>query len=284
MSNIKVIAFWSASGSPGRSTFACAIATELAEVGKKVFLIDADTYAPAIDVLLGLNDHPAGLAAACRLVAQDRFDLEQLQRLSVQLEVSGNALTIMTGLSSANRWAEVTPEKLSQIIQVASQYFDYILLDVASIIEAQTKSPDASIERNAISRWAVVHAHQVLVICGADPVAIARHLTAMNSLAELRPVGEVHTVVNRLRTSVLGLSAKQQITETLSGLGQLQVSGFVPDDPVAADFALKESTSLALSKRSSQARMALSLFTKTKILGERNALDRRLFRPVAKLS
>lgn len=283
MESSQLLTFWSAAGSPGRTTLALAVATELAEGGKNVFLIDADTYAPAIDVLLGLNDHPAGLAAACRLVSQERFDLEQLRRLSVSFDVGGRALTIMTGLSSASRWPEVAPERLSEIIQVASQEFDFIVLDVASGIEGQIKSVSTSSDRNSISRWAVASANQVIVVAGADPVGIARHLDAMSAISELQPKGEVITLVNRLRTSVLGLSAKQQITQTLAGLGQLQVAGFVPDDPAAADAALKASLPIALSKRSSQARIAVALFTKTKILGERTVLDRRLFRPMAKL-
>lgn len=283
MDSAKLVSIWSASGAPGKTTMACALATELTELGKRVLLIDADTYAPAIDVFLGLNDHPAGLAAACRLVSQERFDIEQLNRLSVQLEVSGKVLTVMTGLSSASRWPEVTPDKLAKIIELASTDFDFVILDIASSLESNLRSPDAPIDRNALSRWALTTSSQVVAVCGADPVSIARHLDAMSDLAELRPSGEVLTLVNRLRNSVLGQSAKQQILETLAGLGQLQVAGFVPDDPSAADAALKASISLGLGRRSSQARIAISMFTKAKILGERNALDRRLFRPVAKL-
>ena len=90
MDKAKLISIWSASGSPGRTTIALALAAELAESGKNVFLLDADTYAPSLDLLLGLVDHPAGLAAACRLVGQERFDYEQLQRLSTR--VSGKSL------------------------------------------------------------------------------------------------------------------------------------------------------------------------------------------------
>lgn len=277
-SNYKLITFWSAPGSPGRTTLACAVATELVESGKRVLLIDADTYAPSIDVLLGLNDHPAGLAAACRLVGQQRFDLEQLQRLSVELDLGSKKVTVMTGLSSATRWPEIAPEKLEQIIRTAGAEFDYILLDVAAATEGQILCPQSSVERNSISRWALANSDQVIAISGSEPVAIARHLEAMSALTELRPIGEVLTVVNRLRNSVLGFSAKQQIIQTLSSLGQLQVSGFVPDDPAAADAALKTSTPLAMGKRTSQARMAVSLLTKTKVLGERTPLDRRLFR------
>ncbi|MEY4559285.1 MAG: hypothetical protein RLZ82_300, partial [Actinomycetota bacterium] len=107
MDKAKLISIWSAAGSPGRTTIALALAAELAEGGKNVFLLDADTHAPSIELLLGLVDHPAGLAAACRLVGQERFDFEQLQRLSTRVAVGGGELTVMTGLSSENRWAEV---------------------------------------------------------------------------------------------------------------------------------------------------------------------------------
>lgn len=284
MSETQLVTFWSAAGSPGKSTLSLAVATELVEAGKNVLLIDADTYAPAIDVLLGLNDHPAGLAAACRLVAQNRFDIEQLERLSVSFEIGGKTLSIMTGLSSASRWPEVTPEKLSELVQVASQQFEFVILDVAAEIQAQIRSVNSAVDRNSVSRWAIANSDLVVAVAGADPVGVARHLDAMSAVMELQPRGEVLTLVNRLRTSVLGLSAKQQITQTLAGLGQLQVAGFVPDDPAAADAALKASMPMAMSKRSSQARLAIALFTKTRILGEQTALDRRLFRPVAKLS
>jgi MinD-like ATPase involved in chromosome partitioning or flagellar assembly len=284
MDNCKVISFWSAAGSPGRTTLACSIATLLSESGNRVLLIDADMWAPSIDLVLGLNDHPAGLAAAFRLINQERFDLEQLRRLSVELRVGNTDLTIMTGLSSSKRWPEITTETLERLIDFAAPHFDFILIDVAAAMESDLRSQFSAAERNAITRWVIRNSDKVISICGAEPVAIARHIDAASQMGELSPVGEVLTLVNRLRTSVLGMSAKQQIQETLSRMAQIQVSGFVPDDPASADAALKQSIPLVLAKRSSQARQALSLFTKTQILGERNRLDGRLLKkPVAKL-
>ena len=121
-------------------------------------------------------------------------------------------------------------------------------------------------------------------ICGADPISVARFLSSAAELSELTPKGQVFNLVNRLRTSVLGASAKQQIIQTLSRMGQLEVSGFIPDDPAAADAALKDSVPIALGKRSSQARLAIALFTRTQLLGERNKLEGRLGnRAIAKL-
>jgi MinD-like ATPase involved in chromosome partitioning or flagellar assembly len=281
----RLLSVWSPHGSPGKSTLALSLASELSEAGNKVFLLDADTYAPCLDVLLGLTDHPAGLAAACRLVSQDRFDFEQLLRLSTQLSVGRGELTVMTGLSSESRWAEISAEKLDDLVMVASQNFDFVILDVASPLAPGIGSLNTSTERNAVSRWAVGYSDQVIAVCGADPVSVSRFLNAMNQVLELKPKGQLLSVVNRIRTSVLGGSAKQQISETLARLGQITVSGFIPDDPSAADLAIRECLPISLGKRTSQARLAISLFTRTQVLGEQSKLEGRLAkRAIAKLS
>lgn len=283
-SDAQLITVWSPLGSPGKSAIALSIASELTDAGKRVFLLDADTYAPSLDVLLGLREHPAGLAAACRLVGQDRFDMEQLERLSTKLTLGSGDLTVMTGLSSESRWAEVSSEKIDHLIMVASKVFDFVVLDVASPLSGGVGALASSVDRNAVARWAVTYADKVIAVCGADPVSIARYLAAMTQVAELQPKGLVLTVVNRLRVSVLGGSAKQQIAETLSSLGQISVSGFIPDDPAAADLAIRECLPITVGKRSSQARLALALFCRTQVLGEQSKLQGRLTRKaIAKL-
>jgi len=281
----KLISVWSPPGSPGKSTVALSIASDLTEAGNKVFLLDADTYAPSLDVLLGLNDHPAGLAAACRLVSQERFDLEQLTRLSTPLAIGNGYLTVMTGLSAESRWAEISSEKLDDLLMVAGENFDFLVLDVASPLSSGTGSLSSPVDRNAVARWAVGFSDFVIGVCGADPVSISRYLTASTLVTELKPKGEFLTLVNRLRSSVLGASAKRQILESLEKLGQITVSGFIPDDPAAADLAMRECLPISVGKRSSQARLALSLFTRTRLLGERTKLEGRIGkRAMAKLN
>jgi MinD-like ATPase involved in chromosome partitioning or flagellar assembly len=280
----KLISVWSPPGSPGKSTIALSIASELTEAGKRVFLLDADTYAPSIDVLLGLNDHPAGLAAACRLVGQERFDLEQLTRLSTTLAIGSGFLTVMTGISTESRWAEISAEKLDDLLMVANEHFDFLVLDVSSPLAAGTGLLSSPVDRNAVARWAIGYSDFLIGVCGADPVSVSRYLNAATLVAELKPRGEFLTLVNRLRSSVLGGSAKQQISESLEKLGQISVSGFIPDDPVAADLAIRECLPISVGKRSSQARLALSLFTRTRLLGERSKLEGRIAkRAIAKL-
>ena len=276
MSLAKLISVWSAGGAVGKTTLAIAFAAELADSGKKVFLVDGDTYNPSVDLNLGIQDHPAGLAAACRLVSQDRFNLDELNRLSVALKCGSGGLTVMTGLSNSNRWPEVGSERLDEMITKASDYFDFIILDLASPIETGISGAHAVGERNAVTRWAISYSDTVVSICGSDPVSISRYLSQLPEISELSPQGQMLTLINRLRNSVLGMSAKQQIKETLDRLGQVEIAGFIPDDPAAADAALRDSLPINLGRRSAQSRSAISLFVKNQLLGNRNQLDRRM--------
>ncbi|WP_255218714.1 P-loop NTPase, partial [Microbacterium paraoxydans] len=68
-------------GAPGRSTIAVQLAVELARRGRRTALIDADTVAPSLALLLGMDDDAPGLAAACRRAEAGALDPAELTRL-----------------------------------------------------------------------------------------------------------------------------------------------------------------------------------------------------------
>lgn len=271
----KTIAVWGPVGSPGKSTIAINLACELALSGASVFLLDLDLVAPSLAQMLGLTEHPAGLAAACRLAAQNRFDIMQLERLSVRVPAGRQSVALMTGISSSARWPEVTTESLITILELASEHFDYLVLDLASSLESGLRQPHVALERNQVTALALSLSEFVVAVCAADPVSIERFL-ANEPLVRQSTAGEPLILVNRLRKSVLGASAKNQITETLARLANLSVHGFVPDDPAACDQALLEALPIALARRSSGAKQAIAMFTQNHILGQRSRLDKRV--------
>lgn len=276
MANGRLIALWGAHGSPGKSSIALSVASELALAGNRVFLLDADTSSPSLNLLLGLTDHPAGVAAACRLAAQERFDLEQLERLSVSLATGKGEVVLMTGISDSGRWPELSCERVATIIEVAKNSFDYVVIDLASSIESGLRPGLGGPDRTELTREILVQAEQVILVCAADPVGVHRFLQALQEFKKLPLTGEVLTVVNRLRKSVLGSRAKQQLTETLSRLAQLNVSAFIPDDPDTADLAVRNSLPMAMGKRGSTAKQATALFVRAHLLKARSPLDARL--------
>ena len=272
----QVITVFSAFGSVGRSSIALNVTCELALAGRKVLLIDADTYAPGLATLLNLTEHPAGLAAACRLAAQDRLTVDEIDRLSQPIEFSKTKFHLMTGLSAAQRWPEVSFDRLSRLIELARSSFEFVVIDIASVIDQSVGNVVSGALRDQAALAALEASNQVLHIATADPVAIQRHIMAFEQLAELQLSAEVHTLVNRLRASVIGSNPRQQISDTLLRFANIEVSSFIPDDPVATDRAIRESTPLALSSRKSPARQAIAALVRHQILGETSPLDRRL--------
>ncbi|MEY4992948.1 MAG: hypothetical protein RIS82_70 [Actinomycetota bacterium] len=272
----KIIAVWGPSGSPGKTTIALGLAGELADNGKGVTFVDLDLAASSTGVMLGLGDGPVGIAAAARLVGHSRFDADQFQRLSVEVPVGKCSFRLLAGLASAERWPEIAVDRAEEILAVAAENSDFVIVDLSSSLEANLRHSITGLERNAVTWQVLQNAQQVITICSADPVGIARYLREVSALQALRPQGQLLCVVNRLRTSVLGSSAKQQIAETLGRLAQITVDCFIPDDPIATDSAMKSAVSINQAKRSSLARMAISVLTKGLVLGERSPLDRRI--------
>jgi len=276
MAKGQLIAIWGATGSPGKSSIALSVASELALAGQRVFLLDADNLSPSLNLLLGLTDHPAGVAAACRLVSQGRFDLEQLERLSVGLTTGRGEVLLMTGISDAERWPELSSDRVGVILEVAQASFDSVVVDLASSLEGGLRPGLGGPDRNELTREILARAEQVILVCAADPVGVHRFLLALQGLRQIALTGEVIAVVNRLRKSVLGAGAKQQLVETLSRLAQLNVAAFIPDDPTTADLAIRNSLPMAMGKRGSPAKQAIALLVRTHLLKTRSRLDERL--------
>lgn len=276
----QVISTWGPSGSSGKTTLAINIAFELALAGHRVLLIDLDTVAPSIETQLNLVDHPAGLAAACRLAAQDRLTEAELLRLSQPIQVSSNTLQVMTGLSTPSRWPEVTSEKVNSLIDIASSNFDFVILDIASSLALATQQPISGIERNTAALAALQNSNFIVAIGLGDPVGVRRFILGIQELKALRLDADAIVVINRVRTSAIGRKPKVQIAETLSRFASVEVDTFVPDEPATFDQCLLESIPLITAKRKSPARIAINQMVKRTILAETNSLDDR----VAKLN
>jgi len=260
----RVLSVWGPSGSSGRSTIAANLACELALEGKRVLLIDLDTYAPSQALMFGLVDHPPGLAAACRLVAQGRFDVDQVNRLASSFEAGRGQLSVLTGLSSPERWPEVTAEKVAGILEACSELFDFIVLDLAAELEPGIRQVGGVLDRNVVTRTAIGQSDLCLVVVSADAIGVHRYLATHLTVKSLQP--NLVILINRLRSSALGGNAKQEIGDTLARFAESSVDWFIPNDADSCDQALLEGVPLAMMKRSSPARQAIAQFVRVKIL------------------
>lgn len=259
----QLIAVTSAHGSSGKTTVAINMALELATEKFRVLIIDADLEGPSVANYFCLSELPAGLVGAIRIASQNRFDQAQLERLSIQVPKS--SITVLPGVVSDQR-LELTQESVAAIVGTAKANFDFVIVDLGPLKPKQEF--DVTTEVVRIS-------DHVVIVALADPIGIFRLLRLEQTLLALTDNPKL--VINRLRNSVIA-QAKSEIKTTLTGLSELEVAAFLPDDQPSVDQATR--VGMVTGGRSGSFRSAVGIFTKVSILGRQGALDSR----VAKLS
>lgn len=262
---VNVISCWGPAGSPGKSALAANLACELAHLGQRVLLVDLDTLSPSLGIALGLVDTPAGLSACLRLAEQSRLTQAEYERLTVAIQVGRQELRFMPGLNSPTRWPEVTFERFSGLLSSIAEFVDQVVLDLpqATYFRNNLSHPSTMLNNSEASRDLLLasllrQSSKLVMVSGADPIAAKRFLVAQEYFQELQSKVNPYVVVNRFRTSALGTKAKAELEEAYLSLAKVRIDAFIPDEPENFDRALLNGLPLAMLKRSSPARGAIS--------------------------
>jgi MinD-like ATPase involved in chromosome partitioning or flagellar assembly len=259
-----VIAVTSPYGSTGKTTVAINSALELAAEKARVLLIDADTQGPAVANHFLLSEQPAGLAAALRIAAQQRFDLDQLERLSFQFQKS--TLRIMPGSQGLPGQA-FDESAIAMLLETSRSAFDYTVIDLGCL----NSSGDS--KQDFLTGNIIRLADRTILVSLADPIGIFRLLSAEESIARLSSPPEL--VMNRVRNSVIA-SARREIGITLQRLSTLEPKAYLPDDPAQIDQAVRTGVPATSLSRSGSFRQALTGFVRAELLGRKGQLDSRM--------
>ncbi|WP_460799672.1 AAA family ATPase [Microbacterium sp. GXF0217] len=243
----RVVAVWGPHGAPGRSTVAIQLAVELARSGHRTALLDADSVAPSIALLLGLSDEAPGLAAACRRAELGGLDPAELTRLAATVETSGGSVEILGGLNRPSRWPELSAVRLRRTLTACREWVDRIVIDTSAAFEADDEvtwdleGP----RRHAATTAVLADADEIIAVASADPLGVARFL---RDHAELRSiVGDtpVRVVMNRVRPGPLGIDARGQVRRTLERFAGIADVTFLPHDQRGTDAALLHARPIA---------------------------------------
>ena len=259
-----VIAVTSPYGSTGKTTVAINIALELAYEKARVLLIDGDIQGPAVANLFALTQQPAGLQAALRIAGQQRFDLEQLERLSFQFQKS--TLRIMPG--SQNFPSQpIDQSAIANLLETARSGYEFTVVDLGSL------SVDGSGTQAELTNTIISLADRTVMVCLADPIGIFRLLGIENLIAATSQ--PVDLVMNRVRNSVIA-SARREIAITLQRLSALEPKAYLPDDPQHIDQAVRTGVPATSLSRTGTFRQALTGYVRAELLGRKGALDSRV--------
>lgn len=238
----RVITVWGPAGAPGRSTAAIALAAELALLGRRTALVDADTTSASIAPALGLLDESPGFAAAARLARAGSLTVDELDRIAQQVPTMGGVLRVLTGIGRASRWPELGADRVAEVLERCRDWVDATVVDVASSLEQdeEISSDMFAPRRHAATLAALEAADEVVVVAGGDAVGIARLVRALPELRAIVPSARLRVVVNKVRPSAIGVAPERAVQETLRRLAQISPAACWPFDGRAADAALLE--------------------------------------------
>jgi Flp pilus assembly CpaE family ATPase len=238
----SVIAVWGSAGAPGRSVLALGLSSELAGLRIPTMLIDADVYGGASAALLGLLDESSGLLAAARAANTGTLDVSTLAR---QARTVSPQLRVLTGLPRADRWTELRPALLHDVLDVARALCAYTVVDCGFALEMDEEiSYDlAAPRRNGATLEALESADRVVVVGAADPLSLGRLIRAVHELSNVAPDVTPYLVVNQVRDS-LGWS-EAEIAETVSRATGVAVARTLPYDRHACDKAVMHGRTLS---------------------------------------
>lgn len=269
----RLITVWGPTGAPGRTSVAVALADESARAGVPALLVDADTHGGAVAAQLGLLDDVSGIVVACRQA--DAGTLDPASLAGAARTVDGR-LRVLTGITSARRWAELRPAALGRLWEACRDTPGVAIADVGFGLECDeellhdTRSP----RRHAATLTALAAADSVVAVASADPVGIDRLLVGLEDVKRIVPDTPVHVVVTRVRRSVLGGDPEGQVREALRRHAGVTDITCVPDDRAAYDACLRQGRTLAEAAPRSPARGVLREFARRTmaVSGEREAV------------
>ena len=203
----EVIVITSGKGGVGKTTTTANIGTGLAQMDKKVILIDTDIGLRNLDVVMGLENR---IVYNLVDVIEGNCRLKQ----AVIRDRKYPNLYLIPSAQTKDKSA-VRPEQMIKLINGLKKNFDYIILDCPAGIEQGFKNAIAGAER-AI----VVTTPEVSAIRDADRII---------GLLEASEITKTDLIVNRIRMDMVRRGDMMSIEDVTDILG-IPILGAIPDD------------------------------------------------------
>lgn len=205
----RIIVITSGKGGVGKTTITANLGTAIAQLGRKVCLIDADFGLRNLDLLLGLEQR----------VVYTIIDVLAGECTIEKALVKDKRLPGLNLLPAAqNRTKEaINPEQMRDIISKIKDKFDYILVDCPAGIEMGF--------RNAISA-----ATEALIVTTPDVTAV-RDADRVVGLLESEDMKSIRLIVNRLRPEMVEMDEMISV-EDIVDLLVVPLIGIIPDDKI----------------------------------------------------
>ena len=233
----EVIVITSGKGGVGKTTTTANVGTGLAQLNKKVVLIDTDIGLRNLDVVMGLENR----------IVYNLVDVVEGSCRIKQALIKDKKYPNLSLLPSAQTRdkSSVTPEQMKKLTDELREEFDYILLDCPAGIEQGFQNAIAGADRAVI-----VTTPEVSAIRDADRII---------GLLEANEIKQTQLIVNRLRMDMVKRGDMMSIEDVIDILA-IDLIGAVPDDesiviatnqgePLAGDSSMAGTAYMNICKR-----------------------------------
>lgn len=203
----EVIVVTSGKGGVGKTTTTANVGTGLAQLDKKVVLIDTDIGLRNLDVVMGLEN---------RIVYNLVDVVEGNCRIKQALiKDKKNPNLFLLPCAQTRDKSSVNPEQMKKLVEELKEEFDYIILDCPAGIEQGFQNAIAGADRAL-----VVTNPEVSAISDADRIV---------GLLNANEIKKIELIVNRIRMDMVkrgDMMSVQDVQEILA----IDLIGVVPDD------------------------------------------------------
>lgn len=203
----EVIVVTSGKGGVGKTTTSANVGTGLAQMGKKVCLIDTDIGLRNLDVVMGLENR-----IVYNLVDVVEGNCRIKQALIRDKRHPG--LYLMPSAQTKDK-NSVNPEQMIKMLHHLKEQFDYVILDCPAGIERGFQNAIAGADRAL-----VVTTPEVSAIRDADRII---------GLLEASEFKQIDLIINRLRYDMVKKGDMMSSSDVVDILA-IPLIGIVPDD------------------------------------------------------
>ena len=202
-----VIVVTSGKGGVGKTTSTANIGMGLAQMNKRVIMIDTDIGLRNLDVVLGLEN---------RIIYNLVDVIEGTCRLKQALirDKRYHGLFLLPSAQTRDK-SSVSPEQMKKLVDQIRDDFDYIILDCPAGIEQGFQN-------------AVAGADRALIVTTPEVAAI-RDADRIIGLLESRQICKMDLIVNRLRFDMIR-NGDMMSLEDIMDILSIDLIGAVPDD------------------------------------------------------
>lgn len=203
----EVIVITSGKGGVGKTTTSANVGTGLAQLDKKVVLIDTDIGLRNLDVVMGLENR----------IVYNLVDVVEGNCRIKQALIKDKRYPNLYLLPSAQTRdkTSVTPEQMKKLVDELKEEFEYIILDCPAGIEQGFKN-------------AIAGADRALVVTTPE-VSAVRDADRIIGLLEANGIKQHHLIVNRVRMDMVVRGDMMSIDDVVDILA-IDLIGAVPDD------------------------------------------------------